>query len=75
MRSAVRPLLYGALLLLLLFHTDLWFWNDGTLVLGLPVGLTYHIGFALAVSVLMVLLVKFAWPRGLEPREDEEGHP
>ena len=73
MRSpAVRGLLYAALGLLLLLHNDFWLYDDGTLVLGLPIGLTYHIGFAVAASVLMFLLVRFAWPARLDSVEDEE---
>ncbi len=73
MRSpAVRGLLYAAIGLLLLLHNDFWLYDDGTLVLGLPIGLTYHIGFAVVASVLMALLVRFAWPSRLESVDDEE---
>jgi len=57
-RTTARRLLFGVLLLLaFLLHNDLWFWNDSRLVLGLPVGLTYHVAYCLAVSALMLLLV------------------
>ncbi len=61
-RWPVRGLLYVALLLLFLLHNDLWLWNDARPLLGLPVGLTYHVLYCLAVALLMLLLVRFAWP-------------
>ena len=47
-----------------------------------PIGLAYHAGYSVACSVLMFLLVKFAWPKHLEqyealppqPGASEEGH-
>jgi len=69
-RRATRLLLYAALAALAVLHHDLWLWNDGRVILGLPVGLLYHVGFCLAAAVLMLLLVRFAWPEGLEAEED-----
>jgi len=64
------PPVVAALLVALMFvlHQDLWFWRTARpLVFGvLPIGLAYHTGFALAASVLMWLLVKYAWPSHLE---------
>lgn len=68
-----RTWLYGALLLLYALHNDLWLWDDASLVLGLPVGLTYHVAYVLAVAVVLFLLVKLAWPEHLEV--EEEGPP
>ena len=51
-RSPVRFLLYGAFVVLLLLHNDLWLWENGRLVLGLPIGLLYHIGYAVAAPTL-----------------------
>ena len=72
MKKPVRSLLlYAALVVLYLLHNDLWLWNDSRLVLGYPVGLAYHIGFALATSIVLTLLVIQAWPDHL----DREGEP
>ncbi len=60
-----RPALYGALVLLYLLHNDLWLWHDGSLVLGLPIGLTYHVLYCLSAAGLMALLVRWAWPSDL----------
>jgi hypothetical protein len=62
-------LLYAALVVLYLLHNDLWLWNDASLILGLPAGLAYHIGFSIATSAVLALLVIYAWPEHLD-RED-----
>jgi hypothetical protein len=64
--------LYAGLAVLYLLHNDLWYWDDSSLVLGLPVGLLYHIGFCVAASVMMMLLVNNAWPRYLKAKNPEE---
>ena len=68
----VRGLLYAALAALVVLHNDLWQWDDPRIVLGLPIGLTYHILYAVAASLLMLLLVSFAWPEHLEVDDEEE---
>ena len=60
--TAVRRLAYGALVVLYVLHNDLWFWNDAGRVLGLPVGLAYHVLFVAAVVLTMWWLVRCAWP-------------
>jgi len=62
----MRWLLYLTMVLLYVLHNDLWFWDDATMVLGLPIGLTYHIIYCVVASGMMFLLVKYAWPRGLD---------
>lgn len=58
----MRRILLGVLVLLFVVRHDLWFWNDDRLFLGLPVGLSYHALFCLAVSLVMALLVRYGWP-------------
>lgn len=57
-RRAFWPLV----LLTFALHHDLWLWDDPGRAFGLPVGLAYHVLFCLAVSVLMGLAVRYAWP-------------
>ena len=71
-RAAVRRLLYGALFLVFVLRLDVWQWHDPRRVLGLPVGLTYHIGICLVVSLIAGLLVRFAWPDSLGAAGDSE---
>ncbi len=62
----MRYVVYGVLLLLYVLHTDVWYWNDPRIVLGLPIGVTYHILWTLLVSVAFWLAVRYAWPADLE---------
>lgn len=57
-------------LVLYLLHQDVWFWDDARLVLGLPVGLTYHALYCLVVAIFLFLLARFAWPSQLEEESD-----
>ncbi len=67
----LRTTLYAALLLLFVLHNDLWQWTDSSRLLGLPIGLTYHVAYCLAAMGLMALLVKYAWP-WIPTSEDSE---
>ena len=60
----MRFILAGIVIAAYLLHQDLWFWRTARpLVFGfLPIGLFYHAVFCLLCSVVMILLVKFAWP-------------
>ena len=46
-----------------LLHNDLWLWHDARLLLGLPVGLVYHLAYCLAAAALMGLLLVLDPPR------------
>lgn len=65
-RKNIRFLTTLGLLALYLLHNDLWWWYSREFVLGLPIGLVYHILYCFAAALLFFLLVKFAWPRNLE---------
>jgi hypothetical protein len=55
---------------LFVLHQDFWNFNKAEpLFLNFPVGLWYHAAFSVACSVLMFLLVRFAWPKHLEKYE------
>ena len=69
--KSVKLFLYGLIVLMFILHNDWWLWENSNLWLGLPAGLTYHIIFCLAVTGLMALLVKYAWP--FKPNGDEGG--
>ena len=56
-----------------LLHQDCWNWKKADpFVFGfLPVGLAYHAGYAILAAIMMALLVKFAWPTGLDRIESK----
>jgi hypothetical protein len=59
---STKNVLYTLIVIVFFLHNDLWFWNNPTLFLGIPIGLFYHIIYCLTASILMILLIKFAWP-------------
>jgi hypothetical protein len=65
----------GLLLVVMIYwalHQDLWFWRQARpLVFGfVPIGLAYHALYTLGIALLMLLLVKTAWPTELEKDVD-----
>jgi hypothetical protein len=70
-----RTLLVVAVVALYLLHQDIWFWRNGRLVFSfIPIGLFYHACYSVAASLVMWLLVTYAWPAHLEQEvEEEEG--
>ncbi len=70
-----RWMLALAVAALYVLHQDVWFWDTARpLVFGfLPIGLFYHAAYSAAVAVLMVLLIRFAWPAGLEREAEARG--
>lgn len=63
-----RALLVLAVAALYALHQDLWLWRTARpLVFGfVPAGLFYHACFSVAASLVMWLLVTYAWPAHLE---------
>jgi hypothetical protein len=59
-----------ALIALLVFvglHQDFWLWDDARLVMGfLPAGLAYHAAYSVITAGLWALIVRYAWPAGLD---------
>ena len=72
----MKAALIAACVALYFLHQDFWFWRTAhPMAFGfLPIGLFYHACYTVAVSLLMWLLVKFAWPShleaGLESKKD-----
>jgi len=58
-------------------HQDFWNWTQADpLLFGmLPPGLTYHLGYSVLAAFTMALLVKFAWPAGLDDEATAEQPP
>jgi len=68
-----RRLVAALLAALFVLHQDVWFWRDSRLVFGLPVGLTYHVAFCVAVTLVLVLAVRWGWPREVPTGGGREG--
>ncbi len=68
-----RILLALVVLALYVLHQDFWFWRTAhPFVLGfIPIGLFYQGCFSVAATLVMWLLVTYAWPGHLE-REVEQ---
>ena len=68
-----RILLTLAVIAVYVLHQDFWNWRTAyPLVFGfVPIGLFYQAAFSVAASLLMWLLVKFAWPGHLERDIDQ----
>lgn len=54
---------WGLVLLLIILHQDVWFWESKTLVFDIvPIGLFFHACISLAAGCTWFLATKFAWP-------------
>ncbi|HXT21678.1 MAG TPA: DUF3311 domain-containing protein [Thermoanaerobaculia bacterium] len=61
--AAGRRLAAALLVALFVLHQDVWFWRDARLLLGMPIGLAYHVAFCVASTLLLALAVRWGWPR------------
>jgi hypothetical protein len=70
-----RKLLVVVVVALYVLHQDFWFWRTAhPLVFGfIPIGLFYQACFSAAASLVMWLLVKYAWPSHLEREIEQSG--
>lgn len=59
MQRSLKILLYGLLVLLFVLHNDFWLWDNAQIVLGIPIGLLYHIVYCFVATILMAIIVKY----------------
>ena len=45
-------------LLLFILHQDVWWWDSAQQVGGLPIGLTYHLGYCGIVSLFLLAITR-----------------
>jgi len=61
----VKParVVWAIVVLLVIAHQDVWFWDDDRLVFGfLPITLAYHAGISVAAAGTWYLATLFCWP-------------
>lgn len=59
----MKYLVWGLVVLLIILHQDVWFWDDDRLVFGfLPITLLYHACISLGAGFTWYLATLFAWP-------------
>ena len=67
----MKNVVWILVILLLILHQDVWFWDDGTLVFGfMPISLLYHAGISIGASITWFLATKYAWPSVLDETEN-----
>lgn len=70
---AMKTVVWGLVVLLVILHHDVWLWDNDTLVGGfMPVTLLYHAGISLAAGITWYLATVFAWPTIIESDEASE---
>lgn len=67
----MRLLLFLVFAALYLIRMDLWWWDDPTLLGGIPIGLLSQVVFCFLVTTVMALVVRFAWPPDLDEVEEQ----
>lgn len=66
----MKYVVWSLVVLLIVLHQDVWFWDDATLVAGfMPITLLYHAGISLGAGFTWYLATLFAWPE----QQDIEG--
>ena len=67
----MRRAVYGLVIIFFLARYDIWQMDSPQMLLGLPIGLAYHVIYTAATIAVLALLVRFAWPG--EPQEADGG--
>lgn len=69
----MRTVVWGLVLLLIVLHQDVWFWNDTRLVFGVvPITLLWHIGISLGAAFTWSLATVYCWPHELDESPAQE---
>ena len=68
--ASIRLPWYLAILIFIAMHNDLWLWDTNRLFMGLPIGLSYHILYCAAATLVLYLLIR-VFPNNTRPAESE----
>ena len=77
MKTGRKALLILMVLAAYVLHQDFWNWRRiEPLLFGLlPAGLAYHVGYSIVASIMMAILVRYAWPSHLEKTAEHREAP
>lgn len=68
--SSGHKIIIGLVILLMLLHQDVWFWDDKTLLFGfMPITLFWHACISVGATMTWALATKIAWPDVLQEEE------
>ena len=66
----MHRVVWGLVLILLVLHQDIWFWNNETLIFGfMPIGLFFHACISVGAALTWWLATQYCWPGDLEYQE------
>jgi len=70
----MKKVVWGLVILLVILHQDIWFWDDSRLVFGfIPITLLYHSGISLSAGIVWYLATIYAWPVDSDSVPSQEG--
>lgn len=59
----MKYFVWGTIVLLVVVHQDIWFWDDSTLIFGfMPIGLLWHVGISIAAGITWFMATRYCWP-------------
>jgi len=65
-------LAWGLVALVTVLHFDFWWWDSTAIVFGfVPLTLAHQIGITLGAGLAWALVMRFAWPSGVEEWADQ----
>lgn len=67
-------IIIALVVLLVLLHQDVWFWNNKAVLFGfMPITLFWHACISIGASLTWYLATKIAWPTELEEEATTSG--
>tara|TARA_Y100001960_G_scaffold275363_1_gene304886 strand:+ start:270 stop:524 length:255 start_codon:yes stop_codon:yes gene_type:complete len=68
-----KYLVSGLVILLIILHQDIWFWESYEPVFGfMPVALLWHAGISVAAGITWFIATRVAWPQFEEIAPQDE---
>lgn len=65
--SSGPKIIIGLVILLIVLHQDVWFWDNKTVLFGfMPITLFWHACISIGATVTWFLATRIAWPAELQ---------